>query len=322
MKKYFPIYEGALMKKVGVTKAVDDIDFVVRRGEIHSVVGESGSGKTTLGKTIGLIYRPTAGEIYFDRVELSKLGKSDLRRMRRHFQMVFQDPTSTLNPRRRIKDIVADPLVIHKIGTKQERKERVREILELVELSETFQLRLPHMLSGGQKQRVGIARALVMTPKFLILDEPTSSLDVSVQAKIIDLLLKLQKDLSLTYMFISHDLSLVRCFSQKVTVMYLGKVMEVAPTEELYSHPCHPYTRALLSSIPVVSKEELKMIPEKITLKGEMASASKLPQGCVFHTRCYKATAKCRSVPPDLIELKKDHVVRCHSHNKHGLRLE
>jgi len=300
------------MKRVSSVKAVDDVDLNILEGETHSIVGESGSGKTTLGKTIAMIYRPTDGDIFFNGVNLTKLNRYNLKNLRRDIQVVFQEPTSSLNPKRNIKDILLDPLIIHKIGSKQERNKAVKEAIETVELHEDFLLRFPRMLSEGQKQRLGIARAIITNPKFIVLDEPTSSLDVSVQAKIIKLLLKLQKDRGFTYLFISHDLSLVKYFSHRVTVMYLGKVIEMAPTTELYSNPLNPYTIALLSSMLPVSEDEFKLIPEKIPLSGEIPSASNIPQGCVFHPRCYKAIEKCNHVVPKLIEIKKDHFVRCH----------
>lgn len=312
LKKYFPILKGVLKRKVGDVKAVDGVNLTINKGETQALVGESGSGKTTLGKTLARIYKPTAGQIWFNGYEISKIKEKNLKRLYRRIQTVFQDPTSSLNPRRRIKDIIADPLVIHRIGTSTERREKIKRILNMVELPEDFLHRYPRALSGGQKQRVGIARALVMNPEFVVLDEPTSSLDVSVQAKIISLLKGLQKNLHLTYLFISHDLSLVRTISQHTSVMYLGKIIERAPTEELYKNPAHPYTKALLSAIPVVSDEELKIIPKKINLGGEIPSPSNVPEGCAFHTRCYENMNVCKLKCPNWIKIKKGHFVRCH----------
>jgi len=227
-------------------------------------------------------------------------------------QMVFQDPSSSLNPRRRVADIVATPLEVHGIGTRRERLARVRELLDLVELPEKYLYSYPHALSGGQKQRVAIARALALHPRFVVLDEPTSALDVSVQAKILALLARLQQELGLTYLLISHDLSVVKNFADYVAVMYLGRMMEMAPTEKLFAHPLHPYTRALLSAIPVVSEEELKVIPEHITLEGDIPSPANVPGGCVFHTRCYTVRDMCPVELPPLVEVESDHQVRCH----------
>ncbi|HIE58116.1 MAG TPA: ABC transporter ATP-binding protein [Anaerolineales bacterium] len=312
LKKYYPITAGFLGRQVGVVKAVDEVSFTIREGRTFALVGESGSGKTTVGKTIIRLLRPTAGDVIFDGANISHLGEGELKQWRRRMQIVFQDPSSSLNPRRRVVDIVATPLEVHGIGTRRERIARVRELLDVVELPEKYLYSYPHALSGGQKQRVAIARALALNPCFVVLDEPTSALDVSVQAKILALLSRLQRELGLTYLLISHDLSVVKNFSDYIAVMYLGRIMEMAPTEKLFARPLHPYTRALLSAIPVVSDEELKVIPEHITLEGEIPSPAHAPGGCVFHTRCYTTQEICRVELPPLLEVESDRKVRCH----------
>ncbi len=312
LKKYFPITAGILGRRVGEVKAVDDVSFEILEGQTFALVGESGSGKTTVGKTLIRLIRPTAGSILFGTTDLARLREGELKSWRRQMQIVFQDPSSSLNPRRRICDIIGTPLEVHGIGTKPERMHQVRELLNMVELPERYFYSYPHALSGGQKQRVAIARALALRPRFVVLDEPTSALDVSVQAKILELLARLQQELNLTYLLITHDLSVVKNFSDHVAVMYLGKFMETAPTQELFANPLHPYTRALLSAIPVVTEEELKLIPQRITLEGEIPSPANAPTGCVFHTRCYARMAKCASEPPPLIQISDHHQVRCH----------
>ena len=312
LRKYFPITAGFLGRQVGQVRAVDDVSFTVPEGQTFALVGESGSGKTTVGKTVIRLIHPTAGDILFNGTNLSVLGERELKSWRRQMQMVFQDPSASLNPRRRVADIVATPLEVHGIGTRRERLARVRELLDLVELPEKYLYSYPHALSGGQKQRVAIARALALHPRFVVLDEPTSALDVSVQAKILALLARLQQELGLTYLLISHDLSVVKNFADYVAVMYLGRMMEMAPTEKLFAHPLHPYTRALLSAIPVVSEEELKVIPEHITLEGDIPSPANVPGGCVFHTRCYTVRDMCPVELPPLVEVESDHQVRCH----------
>lgn len=312
LRKYFPITAGFLGRQVGQVKAVDDVSFTVPEGQTSALVGESGSGKTTVGKTVIRLIRPTAGDILFDGTNLSALRERELKGWRRQMQIVFQDPSSSLNPRRRVADIVATPLEVHGIGTRRERLARVRELFDLVELPEKYLYSYPHALSGGQKQRVAIARALALHPRFVVLDEPTSALDVSVQAKILALLSRLQQELGLTYLLISHDLSVVKNFSDYIAVMYLGRIMEMASTETLFARPLHPYTRALLSAIPVVSEEELEVIPEHITLEGEIPSPVNVPSGCVFHTRCYTVRDICQVELPSLVEVESDHQVRCH----------
>jgi len=318
LKKYFPITAGFLGRRVGEVKAVDDISFAIPEGQTFALVGESGSGKTTVGKTVIRLIRPTAGDIFFDGTNLSELKEGELKPWRRQMQIVFQDPTSSLNPRRRVAEIVATPLEVHGIGTRRERLARVRELLDLVELPEKYLYSYPHALSGGQKQRVAIARALALHPRFVVLDEPTSALDVSVQAKVLALLARLQRELGLTYLLISHDLSVVKSFSDHIAVMYLGKLMEMAPTQELFTNPLHPYTRALLSAIPVVTDEELQLIPERITLEGEIPSPVNVPTGCVFHTRCYARMEVCTLQEPQQFEAHADHYVWCHLFTSEG----
>ncbi|GAB4528458.1 MAG: dipeptide ABC transporter ATP-binding protein [Anaerolineae bacterium] len=312
LKKYFPITAGFLGRRVGQIRAVDDVSFSIPEGQTFALVGESGSGKTTVGKTVSRLIRPTAGDIVFNGTNISSLGERDLKAWRRQMQMVFQDPSASLNPRRRVAHIVATPLEVHHIGNRRERLDRVRELLALVELPEKYLYSYPHALSGGQKQRVAIARALALNPRFVVLDEPTSALDVSVQAKILALLARLQRDLGLTYLLISHDLSVVKNFSNYIAVMYLGKIVEMAATQELFGNPLHPYTRSLLSAIPVVMDEELEVIPERITLEGDIPSPANVPPGCVFHTRCYACMDVCKVEAPPLVEVAEGHRVWCH----------
>ncbi|MDR7521255.1 MAG: ABC transporter ATP-binding protein [Armatimonadota bacterium] len=310
--KHFPITRGLLRRRVGEVRAVDGVSLAIPKGATVALVGETGSGKTTLGKIIVRLLRPTAGRIVFDGRDITALDEAALRPIRRQIQIVFQNPASSLNPRRRVREIIEEPLVVHRLGTPLERWRRVHELLERVELPpRDFLFRYPHALSGGQRQRVAIARALALAPRFIVLDEPTSALDVSVQAKIIALLRRLQRELDLTYLMISHDLSLVRNVADAIAVMYLGKIVEVAPTEELFARPAHPYTRALLSAIPTVSDEEAALIPEKITLGGEVPSAARVPPGCAFHPRCYARLDACDRVVPDLLRVGPDHHARC-----------
>ncbi|AMQ07801.1 ABC transporter ATP-binding protein [Sporosarcina psychrophila] len=311
LKKYFPINKGFFKRKVGDVKAVDDITFNLRTGTTLAVVGESGSGKTTLAKSIMRFYELTEGNVQFDGRDISSIGDKELKKLKQQMQMVHQDPSTSLNPRKKIKDILEAPLLIHNFGDAASRLKKVKELINLVELPEEFLYRYPHSLSGGQKQRIGIARALALNPKFIVLDEPTSALDVSVQAKIITLLKDLQKKFDLTYLFITHDLSLVRNFADHVAVMYLGSIVEYADVETLYTNPQNPYTQSLLSSIPVVSDDEQSMLPVKIPLKGEIPSPANMPLGCKFHTRCPYAEAICMTVP-ELLVTKSGSFTRCH----------
>jgi len=310
--KHFPLTVGLFHRKVGDVKAVDGVSLALEEGRTLALVGETGSGKTTLGRMLVRLLDPTGGRIVFAGEEITGRPEAALRPIRRQLQMVFQNPASSLNPRRRVKEIIEEPLVIHHVGGPRQRLRRVAELLERVELPPAdFLARFPHSLSGGQRQRVAIARALALHPRLIVLDEPTSALDVSVQAKIIALLRRLQQEFGLTYLFISHDLSLVRNVADAVAVMYLGKIVELAPTETLFRRPSHPYTRALLSAIPTVSDEEAALIPEKITLQGEIPSPARVPAGCAFHPRCYARIPGCERIVPELIPVNPSHGVRC-----------
>jgi len=312
LKMYFPVTSGILFqRKVGDIKAVDDVSFFIRRGETLGLVGESGSGKTTVGRCILQLYRPTAGEIYFDGVDLCKLNPRQMRAMRRRMQVIFQDPYSSLNPRMTAGNIIGEPLIIHKlVKSKQEYRERVAELLQVVGLNPYMADRYPHEFSGGQRQRIGIARALAVQPEFIVADEPVSALDVSIQAQIINLMEDLQAQFGLTYLFIAHDLAVVRHISDRVAVMYLGKIMEIADRNELYENPLHPYTKALLSAVPIPDPE-VEAKRERIILTGEIPSPLNPPRGCVFHPRCPIAVAECQQKVPELREVRPDHWVAC-----------
>lgn len=295
-------------------RAVDGVSFKLARGKTFSLVGESGSGKTTLAKTVTRIYEPTGGKILFDGIDISKLKGKELKLIRRQIGVVFQDIDSSLNPRRRVKDIIAAPLEIYKWGSRRERVERVRRLLNLVELpSEEYMYRYSRAISGGEKQRVGIARALALNPQLVVLDEPTSALDVSVQAKILNLLKRLQGELHLLYILISHDLSVVRNVTDRIGVMYLGKIVEMATVDELFRNPLHPYTKVLLSCIPTVTDKGREIIPERMTLEGEIPSPFNIPSGCSFHNRCpFKIGQICESKEPKEVAYTRDHLVSCH----------
>ncbi|OYT44908.1 MAG: peptide ABC transporter substrate-binding protein [Desulfurococcales archaeon ex4484_42] len=310
LRKYFPIKRGILGRVVGYVKAVDGVSFHINENEVFSLVGESGSGKTTVARCILRLYEPTDGRIVFEGKDITKLKGKELKDYRRKVQAVFQNPFLSLNPRMRIVDIVAEPLLAHmKISRNEARKEAI-ELLERVGLSSSLARRFPSDLSGGQAQRVAIARALALKPKLIILDEPTSALDVSVQAQILNLLDDLRKEFKLSYLLISHDLSVVRYISDYVAVMYLGKIVESAPTEELFSNPLHPYTKALLSAVPEPDPR-LKKLRKRISLPGEPPSAINPPTGCRLHPRCPYATEKCKREEPELKHVGGNHYVRC-----------
>jgi len=312
LKMYFPIMRGVLLRRaVGYVKAVDGISFDVKRGETFGLVGESGCGKTTTGRVILQLYRATEGVVEFDGNDLTQLRGEELRQLRPRMQMIFQDPYASLNPRMTVSELISEPMLIHTRMTRPERDKAVREMLELVGLNPKFERRYPHEFSGGQRQRVGFARALALNPQFIVCDEPISALDVSVQAQIVNLLEDLQEKFGLTYLFIAHDLSMVRHIATRVAVMYLGKIMELAPRNELYENPLHPYTQALLSAVPVPDPavEENR---RRIILEGDVPSPSAPPPGCVFHTRCPIAIDICREVIPEWRQVLPNHSVACH----------
>ena len=312
LKKYFPIYQGLIIsRQVGAVKAVDDVSFWVNEGETLGLVGESGCGKSTTGRAILQLQKPTAGKVYFDGTELTGLSPTSLRTLRPKMQMIFQDPYASLNPRHTIGKIVGEPLLIHGYGTEDEIKKRVIQLLDMVGLKEVHYNRFPHEFSGGQRQRVGIARALALNPRFIVCDEPISALDVSIQAQVINLLQDLQKELNLTYLFIAHDLSMVRHISHRVAVMYLGKIVELADRKILFNEPLHPYTQALISAVPTPNPK-VERVRKRILLEGEVPSPANPPTGCVFHTRCPIAIEECRTVVPEYRELNAGHFAACH----------
>ena len=313
VKKYFPITQGILLKhEVGSVKAVDDVSFTVKRGETLGIVGESGCGKSTLARCLMRLLEPTGGRIVFDGREITTLSRSEMRPLRREMMMVFQDPYASLNGRKRVGFIVGEPLAVHGIGTDQERKRRVQELLEIVGLNPEHYNRFPHEFSGGQRQRIGIARALAVNPKLIVCDEPVSALDVSVQAQILNLLKDLQGEFGLTYVFIAHDLNVVRHISNRVMVMYLGKVQEVAGGEDLYKHPRHPYTGALLSAVPIPDPE-LGRRRQAIVLEGDVPSPINPPSACRFHPRCPRFhEGVCDVDEPLLRSFGQGHEAACH----------
>ncbi|WP_144511768.1 ABC transporter ATP-binding protein [Bacillus sp. FJAT-22090] len=313
LKKYFPIRSGVLAKQSGYVKAVDDVSFYVNEGETLGIVGESGCGKSTTGRMLMRLLEPTEGKVTFEGKDLTEISNSEMRKARREIQMVFQDPYASLNPRHTVEKILMEPLIVHNIGNKKSRKKKVYDFLEIVGLSSYHAKRYPHQFSGGQRQRIGIARALMTNPKLIIADEPVSALDVSIQAQVLNLMQDLQKELKLTYIFIAHDLGVVRHISDRVGVMYLGRMAELATSESLYEEPLHPYTKALLSAVPVPDPEHQR---EQIILEGDIPSPSNPPTGCTFHTRCPFKMEACTSVVPKLEEVKPGHFVACHLYNE------
>ncbi|MEJ2733754.1 MAG: dipeptide ABC transporter ATP-binding protein [Anaerolineae bacterium] len=311
LKMHFPITQGiVIQRQVGAIKAVDGITFDIIRGETLGLVGESGCGKSTTGRAILQLYRPTAGEVYFEDQSLTAIKGERLRRMRRRMQMIFQDPYASLNPRMTVGDIIGEPLLVHGLAKSRERRERVQELLRVVGLNPYFVNRYPHEFSGGQRQRIGVARALAVNPDFIICDEPISALDVSIQAQIINLLEDLQAEFNLTYLFIAHDLSVVRHISDRIAVMYLGKIMELTDRQELYDNPLHPYTQALLSAVPIPDPvvEEQR---QRIILEGDVPSPANPPVGCNFNTRCPVVMDVCREQEPEFEDVGDGHWVAC-----------
>jgi len=309
-KKYF-------VTRQGIVKAVDGISFSVKEGEIFGLVGESGSGKSTVAYTVVGMYKPTEGKIIYREKDIGQESKKRPKKLKKDIQIVFQDPGTSLNPRRTIRQILELPLKVHHFSKNgKKRVERVEKLLEMVQLPVGYMYKYPTMIGGGEKQMVGIARALATDPSFVILDEPTSALDVSVQAKIINMLIQFQKKFKLSYLFITHDLSLMRNVASRIAIMYLGKICEIAPASEFFENPLHPYTQMLLSSIPVISEEEEALKPKKVMSKGEIPSPVNVPPGCSFHLRCLKKMDICSKEDPTMREVSKEHTVRCHLYTK------
>jgi len=311
LRMFFPVLAGVLRHKVADVRAVDDISFYIKKGETLGLVGESGCGKTTTGRCILQLYEISSGEIYFEGTDLAKLKGESLRRMRRNMQLIFQDPYASLDPRMTCGDIIGEPLLVHTLVKGKAYREQVAELLNMVELEPHMSVRYPHEFSGGQRQRIGIARALSVRPKFIVCDEPVSALDVSIQAQIITLLMRLKEELNLTYLFIAHDLSVVRHISDRVAVMYLGKIMEITNSDELYGNPLHPYTQALLSAVPIPNPTVDRQ-RKRILLTGDVPSPVFPPRGCHFHPRCSLAEDACKEKEPELREIGGEHWVACH----------
>lgn len=309
--KYFPVTAGVFSRKVGDVKAVDDVSFHIEKGETLGLVGESGCGKTTTGWTILQLHEATAGKIFFEGQDLVQMKGEALRRMRRNMQLIFQDPFASLDPRMTAGEIIGEPLIVHNLVKRKELRSAVEELLGMVEMEPYMADRYPHEFSGGQRQRLGIARALAVRPAFIVCDEAVSALDVSIQAQIITLLMRLREELNLTYLFIAHDLSIVRNISDRVAVMYLGKIVEITTSDQLYDNPQHPYTISLLSAVPipdpVVDRKR-----QRIILEGDVPSPVNPPKGCPFHPRCYKAIDKCKTEVPELREIDNNHRAACH----------
>ncbi|HHV80615.1 TPA: ABC transporter ATP-binding protein [bacterium] len=312
LTKLFPIRGGIFQRTVGYVRAVENVSFSIDRGETLGLVGESGCGKTTTGRSILRLIEPTSGKVYFKGIDITALSKKDLAPLRREMQIIFQDPYGSLNPRMTVGDIIGEGLEIHKIASGKEKERRIMELLEVVGLPPAYMRRYPHEFSGGQRQRIGIARALAVNPKFIVCDEPVSALDVSIQSQIINLLKDLQKQFEFTYLFIAHDLSVVKYMSDKIAVMYLAKIVEYTTTEELFNNPKHPYTLALMSAIPVPDPDVRK---QRIVLQGDLPSPSNPPKGCRFNTRCPKVMNICKEAEPELKDIGKEHLVACHLWN-------
>jgi oligopeptide/dipeptide ABC transporter ATP-binding protein len=314
LKQYFPIRKGFIQQVVGNIKAVDGVNFTVRENEVLGLVGESGCGKTTVGRTILRLYDPTGGEIWYQRkdgkrVEISKISQQEMKPLRREMRMIFQDPFSSLNPRRTVKEIIGEPLVIHNVARGRDLEERVADLMKEVGLDPAYMERYPHEFSGGQRQRIGIARTLSLSPRLIIADEPVSALDVSIQAQVLNLLQRLKEQLGLTLVFIAHDLSVVEHVSNRIAVMYVGKIVEIADTEEVLWQPLHPYTEALVSSIPPADPD-IRM--DRIPLLGEVPSSANPPSGCIFHPRCHYIQDICSQEAPILTQIKPGHFASCH----------
>jgi oligopeptide transport system ATP-binding protein len=309
LQKYYPISKGFFSKSQQFVKAVDDISFSVLKGETFGLVGESGCGKSTTGRSLLRLIEPSSGRVVFDGEDITALSTEQLRQKRRDMQIVFQDPFSSLDPRHTVQRILEEPLIVHRIGNAEERKKHIHRLIEVVGLTKVHLQRYPHQFSGGQRQRIGIARALSMQPKLIVADEPVSALDVSIQSQVINLMQDLQSEFSLTYIFIAHDLSVVKHICDRVAVMYLGRIVEIADKEKLYASPQHPYTKALLSSVP---EPDPDFIPERIILQGEVPSPANAPAGCAFHTRCPQVMDMCKMNRPQLIETELGHQTACH----------
>ena len=313
LTKHFPITQGVIIQRqIGAVQAVDKVSFTIKKGETLGLVGESGCGKSTVGRTILQLYQATSGKVFFKDQELTNLKGESLRNLRRDMQIIFQDPYASLNPRMTVGSIIAEPLEVHNIGTPTERKDRVRDLLRLVGLNPYFINRYPHEFSGGQRQRIGVARALALQPEFIVCDEPISALDVSIQAQVVNLLEELQQMMGLTYLFIAHDLSMVRHISDRTAVMYLGKIAELASRDELYGNPLHPYTKALLSAVPIPDPVKERKRTRTI-LTGDVPSPARPPSGCRFHTRCPIAMDVCSVEEPEWKESVSDHWTACHA---------
>lgn len=310
VKKYFPIKGGILKRTIGHLKAVDGVSLQIHKGETLGIVGESGSGKTTFGRVLLRLLKPTDGQIVFNGVDITNLSNSRLQPLRKDMQIIFQDPFASLNPRMSIEELIEEPLIIQKLLPKNERKQQVVEMLEKVGLRSSDRMKYPHEFSGGQRQRISIARALILNPMFVICDEPVSALDVSIQSQVLNLMKDLQDDLGLTFLFISHDLSVIKHISDRVAVMYLGRIVEITTKRKIYETPLHPYTQALISAIPVIDEDERTR--EKIILKGDLPNPADPPSGCPFRTRCPLVHDRCENERPELTEIEPNHFVSCH----------